>query len=94
MGGSTGEVMSQQQLHQKFLIHILCAIIMGADIILDTMQVCEYGNHGNKTKDLFIASLVTLSIVPAGLAIAAASYVTQREISIILKFFEDKNNFR
>ena len=91
---SAKEGIHHQQQHQKFLLHVLCAIIMGADIILDIMQAYHYGKLDHKTRDLFIASLTLMSIVPVGFALAISFLLTTRLLCLSLDLFKGKDNFQ
>ena len=81
-------------LHQRYLVHVLCTVIMGADVTLDILQVHDYGQYGDKTHDLFVASLAIMSIVPTGLAIATACFASYSLLLMIYDFFIGKDNFQ
>ncbi len=83
----TPEEITEQRLHQKFLIHVLCAFIMGADVTLDIMQTADYGRY-DKTHDLFIASLVIISLVPAALFYTLCKILSDFKVRNVFKFCE------
>ena len=67
---------------------------MGGDLLLNLMQIYNYAFYPTKTHDLFVTSLVIISLVPAGLAIASAIYTVNCISREMFDFFVGKENFR
>ena len=70
---------------RKFFVHMLGVLIMATDIILDYVQMETYWRFGSLTRDLFIASIAVMTIVPIILTFYLTCIFTNSKVRYLYK---------